>query len=243
MHYRPLASRQRRRAVVEVTFNGLSAAWRHRFELHYRRSQDPRVFGASHRADRQLPSERRRSHLVSHLTPDPVVEIENVKVFLTWSPVTESNRRPFPYHASRFRLMASHRVGLPQARWISVSGYVVLCLPLPGVVVTWFVTGSTSSFRNAGSSAADGSGGEPPARIVSHTAVYGRSARRFLLSPHSRAVRAGRPRAGGQWLDGAISASWSGHFLCPGTRIMRASPWPPPRERGGAGSAAAAAQF
>jgi hypothetical protein len=68
----------------EVTFNGLSAAWRHRFELHYRRSQDPKVFGASHPADRQLPPERRRSHLVSHLTPDPEVEIENVKVGMTW---------------------------------------------------------------------------------------------------------------------------------------------------------------
>jgi hypothetical protein len=93
-----LFSRQRRRAVVEVTFNGPSAACCHRFELHYRRSQDPTVFGASHHADRQLPPERRRSHLVSHLTPDPEVEIKNVKLSLAWSPVTESNRRPSPYH-------------------------------------------------------------------------------------------------------------------------------------------------
>ena len=28
----------------------------------------------------------------------------------SWSPVTESNRRPSPYHACRFRLMPSHRV-------------------------------------------------------------------------------------------------------------------------------------
>ena len=38
--------------------------------------------------------------------------------------------------------MASRRVGLPQVRGIPVSGYVALRLPLPGAVVTWFVTGS-----------------------------------------------------------------------------------------------------
>jgi len=32
----------------------------------------------------------------------------NVKTL--WSPVTESNRRPSPYHASRCRLAASHQV-------------------------------------------------------------------------------------------------------------------------------------
>ena len=57
------------------------------------------------------------------------------------SPVTESNRRPSPYHACRFRLPSSGWVGLPQARRILVSEYVELGLPLPGIVVTWFVTG------------------------------------------------------------------------------------------------------
>src|SRR5262249_17404409 len=46
-----------------------------------------------------------------------------------WSPVTESNRRPSPYHACRFRLTPSHQVGLPQFRGRWVSGYVALCRP------------------------------------------------------------------------------------------------------------------
>src|SRR6266700_4780426 len=77
-------------------------------------------------------------HLVSHLILKPEVR----KTSLTWSPVTESNRRPSPYHACRFRLMPSGWVGLPQARGIPLSGYVALGLPLPGALVTWFVTGS-----------------------------------------------------------------------------------------------------
>ena len=37
--------------------------------------------------------------------------LQNVRISsLSWSPVTESNRRPSPYHACRFRLMTSHRV-------------------------------------------------------------------------------------------------------------------------------------
>jgi hypothetical protein len=50
-------SRQRRRAVVEAAFIGLSSARRHRAEPHYRRSQSPAAFGAAHRASRQLPPE------------------------------------------------------------------------------------------------------------------------------------------------------------------------------------------
>ena len=64
------------------------------------------------------------------------------KVKTFWSPVTESNRRPSPYHACRFRPMASHQVGLPQVRPIPASERVVLRLALPGAVVTWFVTGA-----------------------------------------------------------------------------------------------------
>jgi hypothetical protein len=41
---------------------------------------------------------------------------------LSWSPVTESNRRPSPHHTGRHRLMASYPVGLLQARGTSVSG-------------------------------------------------------------------------------------------------------------------------
>ena len=62
-----------------------------------------------------------------------------------WSPVTESNRRPSPYHAGRFRLGASYRVGLPQVAAIPVSEHVALCLSLPGAVVTWIVTGQAGS--------------------------------------------------------------------------------------------------
>jgi hypothetical protein len=64
----------------------------------------------------------------------------------SWSPVTESNRRPSPYHACQFRPIASHQVGLLQVGEIAVSEYVALRLVLPGAVVTWFVT----SFRIRG---------------------------------------------------------------------------------------------
>jgi hypothetical protein len=57
-------------------------------------------------------------------------------------PVTESNRRPSPYHACRFRLMPSGWVGLPQVGGIAVSDCVVLRLQLPAGVVTCLVTGS-----------------------------------------------------------------------------------------------------
>ena len=67
----------------------------------------------------------------------------------SWSPVTESNRRPSPYHACQFRPIASHQVGLLQVGEIAVSEYVALRLVLPGAVVTWFVT----SFRIRGRSA------------------------------------------------------------------------------------------
>jgi hypothetical protein len=40
----------------------------------------------------------------------------------SWSPVTESNRRPSPYHACRFRPTVSHWVGLPQVRAMVLSG-------------------------------------------------------------------------------------------------------------------------
>jgi hypothetical protein len=43
---------------------------------------------------------------------------------LNWSPVTESNRRPSPYHAWQFRLMKLRRVELRLVRRISVSDRV-----------------------------------------------------------------------------------------------------------------------
>src|SRR5690349_13652798 len=60
----------------------------------------------------------------------------------SWSPVTESNRRPSSYHASRHRLVTSHEVALLEVGGISVSGQVALSLWLSGAVVTWFVAGS-----------------------------------------------------------------------------------------------------
>ena len=76
-------------------------------------------------------------HSVSLLILKPGVR----KTSLSWSPVTESNRRPSPYHACRFRPAVSGWVGLPQVGRIAVSEHVALRLPLPGVVVTRFVTG------------------------------------------------------------------------------------------------------
>jgi len=67
----------------------------------------------------------------------PPGPVRNVRItFLNWSPVTESNRRPSPHHAYRFRLVPSDWVGLPQVGGITLSEHVALCLPSPGVVVT-----------------------------------------------------------------------------------------------------------
>jgi hypothetical protein len=73
--------------------------------------------------------------------------VRSVRIIsLSWSPVTESNRRPSPYHACRFCLMTSQLVGLPQTRQLPVSGCVAHRLLPPEVVVTWFVTGSRPQF-------------------------------------------------------------------------------------------------
>jgi hypothetical protein len=61
-------------------------------------------------------------------------------ICLTLSPVTESNRRPSPYHAHLFCRMVSRWVELPQFEAMGGSGCVVLCLLSAGGVVTWFVT-------------------------------------------------------------------------------------------------------
>ena len=46
--------------------------------------------------------------------------------------------------------MPSGCVGLPQVGGIVVSEYVALRRPLPGGVVTWFVTGSTTGQGSGG---------------------------------------------------------------------------------------------
>jgi hypothetical protein len=51
-------------------------------------------------------------------------------------PVTESNHRPSPYHACRFRLTASRWVWLPQIRAALASEDVSPGLALSGAVVT-----------------------------------------------------------------------------------------------------------
>ncbi len=56
------------------------------------------------------------------------------------SPVTESNRRPSPYHACPFCRMVSLWGELPQFEAMGVSGCVAPCLSSAGGVVTWFVT-------------------------------------------------------------------------------------------------------
>src|SRR5689334_1244907 len=71
-----LFSPQRRRAAVEAALAGPSPAWRQRTGPHHRRPEDISDLDASCRVSRQLPPEGRRSHLVSHLTPDKEVEIE-----------------------------------------------------------------------------------------------------------------------------------------------------------------------
>jgi hypothetical protein len=48
-----------------------------------------------------------RRRLVSHWILKHGVEPEFGNIYLSWSPVTESNRRPSPYHACRFRMMPS----------------------------------------------------------------------------------------------------------------------------------------
>ena len=78
------------------------------------------------------------------------------KTCITWSLVTESNRRPSPYHACRFRPTAS-RLGRITAgrrdcgRWLRRAMSAIA-----GGVVTWFVTGSeTTSHRRRVHASAD----------------------------------------------------------------------------------------
>jgi hypothetical protein len=69
---------------------------RRRTESYYRRREGRRCLGTS-RCDCRPPEPQ---HLVSHL----ILKLRIRKTSLSWSPVTESNRRPSPYHACRFRL-------------------------------------------------------------------------------------------------------------------------------------------
>jgi hypothetical protein len=62
-----------------------------------------------------------------------------------WSPVTESNRRPSPYHACRFRLATSRWIVLRHVSAIVLSDWVRLRQPWSEGVVTWFVTDCTHS--------------------------------------------------------------------------------------------------
>ena len=74
-------------------------------------------------------------------SPQTVVWLDELQRYLDGrSPVTESNRRPSPYHAYRFRMKASRWIGLLQVGGTAVSEYVALCRPSPGAVVTCFVT-------------------------------------------------------------------------------------------------------
>jgi hypothetical protein len=63
------------------------------------------------------------------------------KSYFTWSPVTESNRRPSPYHSCLFHPPGSLQVRLSQVAGILVSECVAFGLLLSVAVVTWFVTG------------------------------------------------------------------------------------------------------
>ena len=77
-----------------------------------------------------------RGYLPVRETVSPHRDIMMIRIMaLTWSPVTESNRRPSPYHACRFRLMPSGWVGLPQVGGNAVSEYVAPCLLSLGAVV------------------------------------------------------------------------------------------------------------
>src|SRR5450755_2732189 len=60
---------------------------------------------------------------------------------LTWSPVTESNRRPSPYHGRSFGLEGSRWVASVQFRTVALSGWYRRGPVLTGAVVTRFVTG------------------------------------------------------------------------------------------------------
>jgi hypothetical protein len=79
--------------------------------------------------------------MVSHLILEYTLGIKIEKTSMTWSPVTESNRRPSPYHACRNCLAAADWVGLLQVDQKSVSERIALRLMLAEAVVTWSVTG------------------------------------------------------------------------------------------------------
>ena len=69
----------------------------------YRRSDEHEHL----RTSRYFSWQREPRRLVSHLIPKLAVRKLFEKTTLSWSPVTESNSRPSPYHAYRFRLMTS----------------------------------------------------------------------------------------------------------------------------------------
>jgi hypothetical protein len=58
-----------------------------------------------------------------------------------FGPVTRNQPRPIACHARRFRPMVFRWVGLLQVRRMSVFECVALRPVMPGVVLTWFVTG------------------------------------------------------------------------------------------------------
>ena len=112
-------------------------------------SGHPGLSAGSRRAALAGPPVPLRAAVSPHRPPEPGPDFfESCRS--SWSPVTESNRRPSPYHACRFRLMASGWVQLPHFRGLRVSGCVALCLLSPRAVVARFVTGSRTSHRNAG---------------------------------------------------------------------------------------------
>src|SRR6266700_3126790 len=109
-------------------------------------------------------------HLVSHLILKPEVR----KTSLSWSPVTESNRRPSPYHRDPLKAPARHfaarpgqtlcfsSVGtgsgrfapdaasqIPPNRWRRRSPCPTPVSPSPTVALTWLFTESVVPVPNA----------------------------------------------------------------------------------------------
>jgi hypothetical protein len=98
--------------------------------------------------------------------------------------------------------MASGWVGLPQVEGIVGSEYVALCRPLPGAVVTWFVTWLSREPARCGAAAFDivpyevssrahtcvdlGETAHLPAALEANLAHRGRDLERLLTPPRGR---------------------------------------------------------
>jgi hypothetical protein len=111
---------------------------------------------------------------------------------MTWSPVTESNRRPSPYHAGRHRLAVSYQV-----EFLEVRGDINVRIGRAGSAVIWSRCHLVSHWPElAQRGSLDGKwlrrrvGTENPVMAVDLASGRDRVSRLAVRAPHVRALSA-----------------------------------------------------